>query len=336
MALSRSVKLRYWKSRLLKPITSNILKQHVVWGVSETSLASLNLIHLEDGFIRSVGLGSNFVPPRSLVLDGSGIYFDPRTPSDLEHILCNAVFTPDELDEARIVRQLIEANGITKYNLEPRDQPSWSNKSNGRTTILIPGQVEDDASIRYGCTSITTNLELIRTTRQTVPNAFIIYKPHPEVTSGNRAGRLTLDRVEPFVDAIETNASIISCIEHCDAVYTMTSLSGFDALLRGKEVVTFGQPFYAGWGLTKDMEVDGEAFKRRTRELTINELVAGTLLRYPIYWDPINKCHTTCRKTIEYIVKVRDDLERRGKLHTLRNVGYLRKQFRKLRIILGK
>ncbi|MFD2722220.1 capsular polysaccharide export protein, LipB/KpsS family [Ignatzschineria indica] len=41
----------------------------------------LPILRMEDVFIRSVGLGSNLVPPRSLVLDDLGIYFDASTPS---------------------------------------------------------------------------------------------------------------------------------------------------------------------------------------------------------------------------------------------------------------
>jgi broad specificity phosphatase PhoE len=44
------------------------------------------LVRVEDGFVRSVGLGSNLVPPSSIVVDRQGIHFDPSGPSDLETI----------------------------------------------------------------------------------------------------------------------------------------------------------------------------------------------------------------------------------------------------------
>ena len=37
-----------------------------------------------------------------------------------------------------------------------------------------------------------------------------------------------------------------------DAVYVVTSTMGFEALLVGKPVTTFGVPWYAGWGVTDD------------------------------------------------------------------------------------
>ena len=59
----------------------------------------------------------------------------------------------------------------------------------------------------------------------------------------------------------------------------MTSLGGFEALLRGKKVSCYGRSFYAGWGLTTDMV----PMPSRSRRLSIDELVAGALFSYPRY-----------------------------------------------------
>ncbi len=114
----------------------------------------------------------------------------------------------------------------------------------------------------------------------------------------------------------------------------MTSLSGFDALLRGKAVITYGQPFYAGWGLTEDYAEHATAFERRKRRLTLDELVAGTLLYYPVYWDWGLKCHTTCQSVLQRIVEQRTTLEQSGDLYKLQ-VGLIRRQLRKLSIFLN-
>ncbi|CAK0753385.1 Capsule polysaccharide modification protein LipA [Gammaproteobacteria bacterium] len=290
------------------------------------------VLRMEDGFVRSVGLGSDLIRPLSLVLDGRGIYFDPTQPSDLEHILNTSAFSEEELIRARRIREYIVEHGITKYNLEPREQAKWDGK--GKEIVLVTGQVEDDASIRYGCTDIKTNLGLLWAARLAHPEAFVVYKPHPDVMSGNRAGKLALAQSRKFADHVETRLSVVSCIEACDVVHTMTSLSGFDALLRGKRVVVYGQPFYAGWGLTQDVLTAGVAFARRHRHLTLNELVAGTLLRYPIYWDWELKGYTTCEAVLHRIVETRNALEKSGGLEKLR-VGLWRRQFRKLGTLMG-
>ena len=113
----------------------------------------------------------------------------------------------------------------------------------------------------------------------------------------------------------------------------MTSLTGFDALLRGKRVVVYGRPFYSGWGLTEDK---GEAFPagRRERALSLDELVAGALLHYPLYYDWDLKCYTSCEATLHHLLQRRSDLMSRGGLDKLR-VGFVRRQLRK-GVILAK
>jgi capsular polysaccharide export protein len=308
-----------------------------VWGASSSSslVAYLlscraRLLHAEDGFVRSVGLGSDLIRPQSLVLDERGIYFDATRPSDLEHLLATCEFTPDNVQRAKQVRAFIVEHGITKYNLEPRQSVQWDNR--GRLVVLVPGQVETDASIKLGCTSVRTNLNLLHAVREARPHAFIVYKPHPDVLSGNRKGHIALDAARQYADHVEAGVSVVSCIDACDEVHTMTSLTGFDALLRGKKVVTYGQPFYAGWGLTEDRAENATAFERRQRRLTLDELVAGALLHYPIYWDWDLKGYTTCEAVLHRIVEQRMALEANGGLHKLR-VGFVRRQLRKAKVL---
>lgn len=283
---------------------------------------------VEDGFIRSVGLGAHMVAPRSLVLDDKGIYFDPSQPSALEHLLATLECTEQELASARRVRRLIVREGLTKYNVEPRVKPRWA--GGRQKVVFVPGQVEDDASIRYGTTAINTNLGLLKTARQVHPDAFIVYKPHPDVVYAKRLGSLT--DAKHWADAIETKCSVVSCLEYCEVVHTMTSLTGFDALLRGKHVVTYGEPFYAGWGLTEDHVKDGKALHRRQRELTLDELAVGALLRYPRYWDPLMKGFTSCESVIGQIIIQRNALEMEGKLGS-KKLSFWRRKWRKRKIL---
>lgn len=288
------------------------------------------LLRMEDGFVRSVGLGSNLVRPLSLVLDRRGIYFDPAQPSDLEHILNTVQFLEGELEHARQVRSFIVNHRVSKYNIEPHGIVAWADRS--KEIVLVPGQVENDASIVHGCKDVKTNRGLLQAARQAHPRAFIVYKPHPDVMAGNRPGKLELVKAMEYADHVELHLSVVSCIEACDVVHTMTSLTGFDALLRGKHVVTHGQPFYAGWGLTVDMAQGGIVFSRRKRHLTLDELVCGALLHYPVYWDWELKGYTTCEAALHRIKEMRCRLEVCGGLGKLR-MGYVRQQTRKLGIL---
>ncbi|ANB02755.1 capsular polysaccharide biosynthesis protein [Ectothiorhodospira sp. BSL-9] len=289
---------------------------------------SAPLRFIEDGFYRSVGLGSDLIPPRSLVMDGQGLYFDPRSPSDLEQILNTAQFDQTELERARTVRTLIVEHGLTKYNLENHAPVQWPTQ--GRPVILVPGQVEDDASIRHGCEGVNTNLGLIQAARAAHPDAFIVFKPHPDVSSGNRRGQVPDRQALAHADWIETNASVVACIDAADAVHTLTSMAGFEALLREKQVVVHGRPFYAGWGLTQD----ALPIPRRTRHLTLEQLVAGTLLRYPLYWDGELRGFVTCEATLHALIRERNTLHTQGQLQHLKK-GWLRRQLRKTRSLIA-
>ncbi len=243
------------------------------------------IYRVEDGFIRSVSLGSDLTMPYSLVIDSKGIYFDPRSSSDLEVIYNTYDFKlhTDLLNRAENVSKHIIESKLSKYNNLPH-KSLMIDRSSFDKIILIPGQVGDDASIRFGGYGMT-NDSLIKQVRKKNPNSYLIYKPHPDVLAGNRKGNLDQEYVFQFCNHIAKNQSIDSCIEVADEIHTISSLCGFDALLRGKAVVAYGMPFYAGWGLTQDMQT----CERRTRTLSLMELVAGALILYPRYMHPKTK-----------------------------------------------
>ena len=233
---------------------------------------------MEDGFLRSVGLGADRTTPASLVVDRTGLYYDPRTPSDLETILADSEFSPRELERAKRLRTEIVSREVSKYNIDGGDAVRAQARP-GQRVVLVPGQVADDASVVLGSPVVRTNTDLLREVRQARPDAYIIFKPHPDVVSGNRRGAVHVDDVAACCDEVVVDAGIGRCLAVADEVHTMTSLVGFEALLREKEVVVYGQPFYAGWGLTDDRCPPS----RRGRPRSIDELVAATLLRYPRY-----------------------------------------------------
>ncbi len=275
-------------------------KNVIVWSSRlspeiEDFCAELNLPlwRMEDGFVRSVGLGVDLVRPISLVLDASGIYYDASKPSDLEAILNTHEFDSVLIQRAQAVMQLLIAGKISKYNVG--NAPALDLPADKRI-ILVPGQIETDASILKGSPEIQTNAALLAVVRQNNPDAFIIYKPHPDIVAGGRDDS-THDTSQPLYDLEVIGSSIASLFDQIDELHTMTSLAGFEALLRGVDVVTYGLPFYAGWGLTKDHIICG----RRTRELSVEGLVAGTLLLYPRYIDPLTRKPICCEEAIDWI-----------------------------------
>jgi capsular polysaccharide export protein len=253
----------------------------------------VELQRVEDGFVRSAGLGASFVQPASLVFDRSGIFYDSRGTSDLEAMLEEAEFPPDLVERARLLREQLDVARTTKYNVAARAPERID--SGGRPIILVPGQVEDDASIQRGSPELKRNIDLLAAVRARRPDDFIVYKPHPDVEAGFRRGRVSGKEAAAYADRVITRGAILELIEAADHIETITSLTGFEALLRDKPVTTYGQPFYAGWGLTDDMV----PVTRRTRRRSLDELVAATLILYPRYLDPVTGLRCTPELLIE-------------------------------------
>jgi capsular polysaccharide export protein len=256
-----------------------------IWGkkpfdavVSYAERHNIPLLRVEDGFIRSVGLGSDLTRPYSLVVDKRGIYFDPSQESDLEYILNHHRFDDLLLARARALIKMLIEKKISKYNVSKATHLHLPGYRSKQRIILVPGQVEDDASILYGASGMK-NIELLEQVRQKAPDAYVIYKPHPDVVAGNRRGAVSKAEAMQYCDTVVTDIPIGMVLEAADEVHTMTSLVGFEALIRQKSVYTYGMPFYAGWGLTMDMK----ACSRRTRCLNIEEMAAAVLLCYPRY-----------------------------------------------------
>jgi capsular polysaccharide export protein len=233
-------------------------------------------VRVEDGFLRSVGLGADLVRPISWVLDSRGIYYNATRPSDLEDLLLTEEFSPELLERASLLRRRIVEYGLTKYNV---GAGGWERPANIERVTLVPGQVETDASIRFGTPGIRTNMGLLRAVRDADPEAYVVYKPHPDVVAGLRAKGQREDEALCWCDEVVRDVPMGELLLVVDEVHVLTSLTGFEALLRGKIVVCYGQPFYAGWGLTRDiMPLD-----RRERSRSLEELIAGVLILYPRY-----------------------------------------------------
>lgn len=240
--------------------------------------------YAEDGFLRSIGLGALHVPPMSLVFDRQDVHFVADAPTDLETILATYDFDGDPvlMERARRAIKVLLDFRLSKYNSGMSIDINQIYGKKTRKRILVVGQVERDASIAYGCHVSVTNNDLVLLSRRENPDAEIIYKPHPEVLEGIAPVASNPDDVRSIARVIDKNISLADSLFTIDHVYTITSLSGFEALLRGIKVTTIGCPFYSGWGLTDDRQPNC----RRKRKLSIEQLFAGSYILYPRYFSP--------------------------------------------------
>ena len=321
-----SFKLSPWKRYIIKRFLPNLgknvksleelekLKEKeeftlITWGTSgeEEGVVYPRIIRVEDGFIRSVGLGYRLNPPISLVFDSVGIYYDATRTSELEIILQTWDFDEELIVRAERLVELIKENRITKYNLKEKDyRPPKTDKE----IVVVPGQVETDRSIKYGSPVVKTNLQLLELVRKARPDAYIIYKPHPDVLKGYRKGGYPKSTLLEFCDEVCENVSSLRLIEVADEVHTISSLFGFEALLYGKRVVCYGQPFYSGYGLTHDVYPN----PRRNRKLNIYQLVAGSVIIYPVYVSIIKNMPITPEEAVKELALLKKKLPFKWKL----------------------
>ena len=253
---------------------------------------------VEDGFIRSLTLGSSFFKPASIVVDFKGIYYDPSSQNDLEYLLNTYECTYDEIQRSKKLKQTILNFNVSKYNhLQYKKLDIETDKK----VALVVGQVDDDMSIQkagFGFDSFS----LLKKVREENPEKYILYKPHPDVIAKIREGFLNIQALEEYADKVVTEVNLDSCFEVSDEVHTISSLSGFEALLRGKKVVVYGLPFYAGWGLTEDKRI----CKRRIKKLSIEELLYISYVKYPRYVSLATNNFCEIEDVIDEIVSLRE------------------------------
>ncbi|WP_161623530.1 capsular polysaccharide biosynthesis protein [Sinorhizobium fredii] len=293
---------RTWKPRILAAGPCEFFVWGAAWSPALAAIATKQDIpvwFVEDGFLRSARPSASRTSPLSLALDSRTPYFDCRQPSDLEVLFSTNDFKADAalMERARAGIALLLDSGISKYNGGPQRTAEEMYGAKTRKRILVVGQVEDDASIQYGCPSPMTNNDLVRLAAAEQPEAQILYKPHPDVLSRVRPARSDPAKVAHLCEVITESLPLAEALRTVDHVYTITSLAGIEALLRGIRVTTAGSPFYSGWGLTDDRQ----PHPRRGRRLSLEALFAGAYLLYPRYFDPVTGEQTSFEATVAAI-----------------------------------
>jgi capsular polysaccharide export protein len=281
-----------------------------VWGYKHPAFLQdfceangIPLIRLEDGFLRSVKLGSTNAPPLSLCFDSPVLYFDATAPSRLEWHLQNHDFAADTALRRRAeksLHRLLETR-LSKYNNATDTAIETIYGPKDRPRILVIGQVDDDMSILKGCDRPFYNNDLIDAAVAENPGAQVIFKPHPDIMHGHRPSRFSRERLAGNVQVLETNVTLADAFRTVDRVYTITSLAGFEALMRGIPVTCLGMPFYAGWGATDDRQ----SCPRRTARRDVIDIFAAAYILYPRYYDPASLGRIEFEEAVEILHRMR-------------------------------
>ena len=266
---------------------------------------------LEDGFIRSVRLGSEGDITMSLIIDDVGIYYDSTCPSRVENILNSEddLLSPEDEELAVRAIKLISQHNISKYN-HARDVPPDYFPDNDKKRILVVDQTKGDLSIVLGKVENFSFQDMVSAVLEEEPDADIYVKLHPESISGYKGANFDIEDMERMsggrVKFITEQYNIISIIKAMEKLYVMSSQVGIEGLIMGKDVVCFGAPFYSGWGLTDDrVTID-----RRFRKRSFMELFIATYLKYIVYVNLEKEERCDIVTTIENIVKGKFNLFR--------------------------
>ena len=143
---------------------------------------------LEDGFLRSVGLGSA-EPPLSIVVDDLGIYYDATQPSRLESFITRPR-TPEEVVRAQALATAWRHARVSKYNYARDPVDSLPERY-----VLVVDQTWGDASIRYGMADESSFHRMLDAALAENQDCTILLKVHPEVMAGHTRGHIDLDKI---------------------------------------------------------------------------------------------------------------------------------------------
>lgn len=217
------------------------------------------------------------------VYDDVAHYFMADYPNRLIHKLNSGwELSPGETARARALIDRIVAKRISKYNSQPILKPTMSEGRPRR--VMVIDQAFADASTYYGKVDETDFEQMLLAALRENPDAEVLVKTHPDTfwEKGKRTGYYNHLRDVGRVRILREPVNPFCIFDEVDTVYVGTSQMGLEALFAGKKVVTFGAPFYAGWGLTDDRQ----EIPHRKRARSLEDLFHAFYIWYTLYHVP--------------------------------------------------
>ena len=281
----------------------------------------------EDSFIRSVTTAADRNAPQeartsiSFTLDDLASHFCGQYVSRLEQKI-NSDEKLDEktLKQAKKSMQKIVDNYMTKYNHQPIYVPEVLQTKQHK--VLIIDQSFGDYSIIFGGNGKQKDFDkmLVDAVKEN-PNSLIFVKVHPDalVKRKKRAKGFFTPENTKYKNVIlfAENINPVAVLKNVDKVYVWSSGMGFEALMCGKEVITYGTPFYAGWGVTTDRHLwfqTPELKKRRAKRRTVEELFYYSYVWYSHYVDPKTNKACSIDEAVDYLLEKRDEYFRQNNI----------------------
>ncbi len=134
-------------------------------------------------------------------------------------------------------------------------RPFYDRLDPSRPSVYFPLHVTDDYKIRRIIPHCEDQLSLVEQVADTLPPGIdLVLKEHPMSVGRNSLRLLRRLRARPNVRLVAPGHSSHDLIRRAEAVVVISSTVGLEALLYKKPVLTLGQPFYGGFGVTLDVD----------------------------------------------------------------------------------
>lgn len=288
-------------------ISTSLWATHII---SEAMKHNEKAYIMEDCFLRSIfsyvykdRVEDKYHKSIGFTIDDITHYVDCSTASRLELMLNdkNLIISDEQKQRARKCMDKILETHLSKYNNQPIFEPEIGRQ--GVPKVLVVDQSFGDWSILKGGGSEEIFKIMLEKAIKENPDADIIVKTHPDTMSGTRGGYYTSLKSHDNVYTMTEPINPISLVKYCDKVYVCTTQLGMEALICGKEVHTFGIPFYSGWGLT----IDYQDCERRTNKRSVEELFYIAYIMYSHYVNPDKKSGCEIEEAMDYLLRLRDE-----------------------------
>jgi Capsule polysaccharide biosynthesis protein len=168
------------------------------------------------------------------------------------HIAVNALRDRDNeyLHPSRFVTNYVRerARALSARSL-------YSELDPGRKFVYFPLHVTDDYKIKRVIPHCVDQASLIEQVAAALPHGYdLVLKEHPMSVGRNSLGMLRrLTRIEN-VRLLDPHTSSHDLIQRSEGIVVISSTVGLEALMYAKPVLTLGQPFYSGYGVTLDVD----------------------------------------------------------------------------------
>jgi hypothetical protein len=134
-------------------------------------------------------------------------------------------------------------------------RPFYDRLVPGRPYVYFPLHVTDDYKITRVIPHCVDQVSLVEQVADALPAGYdLVLKEHPMSVGRNSVRLLQRLRRRPNVRLVEPRASSHDLIRGSAGVAVISSTVGLEALLYEKPVLTLGQPFYSGYGITLDVD----------------------------------------------------------------------------------